>query len=156
MIHTCSRCALMVYYGDAYLTKRLEKSLIGAMHHRTEGTTEHSGPMQRFGKVDSFGQPCMEMPRSSYGDVPDVRNTGISIPVTQCPCRAIFRWKSSTYGELTTWVRSLCQIIASTFWWQWIMSPSGLKHYHVLQPTQSTQRKCSKRPSSLVLECLES
>ena len=50
-----------------------------------EDITELSGPMQKFGKVDSFGQTCMEMQRNLCGIAQDAKNMGISIPETQCP-----------------------------------------------------------------------
>ena len=50
-----------------------------------EDTTEHSVPMQKFGRVVSFGQTCMETPKNSSGVAGDVRSTGISIPEMLCP-----------------------------------------------------------------------
>ena len=50
-----------------------------------EDTTEHSVPMQKFGRVVSSGQTCMEMPKESSGVAQDVRSTGISIPEMLCP-----------------------------------------------------------------------
>ena len=49
-----------------------------------EDTTEHSGSMQRFGKVDFSSQTCMVMPRNSFGDAQDVRSMGISILEMLC------------------------------------------------------------------------
>jgi hypothetical protein len=43
-----------------------------------EGTTEHSGPIVKFGKMDSSGPTCVETLKSLYGDAQDVRNMGIS------------------------------------------------------------------------------
>ena len=50
-----------------------------------EDITELSGPMQKFGRVDSFGQTCMETQRNLCGIAQDAKNTGISIPEMQCP-----------------------------------------------------------------------
>ena len=50
-----------------------------------EDITEPSEPMQKFGKVDSFGQTCMEMQRNLCGIAQDAKNMEISIPETQCP-----------------------------------------------------------------------
>ena len=41
-----------------------------------EDITELSGPMQKFGKVDSFGQTCMEMQRNSCSVVQDAKTHG--------------------------------------------------------------------------------
>jgi hypothetical protein len=40
---------------------------------------EHSTLMQKCGKVDSIGLPCMRMASLSFDDVSDVRRMGISI-----------------------------------------------------------------------------
>jgi hypothetical protein len=56
-----------------------------------EGTTEHSGPMLKFGRVDSSGQTCMETLRSLCSDAQDVRNMGISILEMLCHLRATFK-----------------------------------------------------------------
>ena len=50
-----------------------------------EDITDHSVLMQKFGKVVSSGQTCMEMPKNSSGVAQDVRSTGISIPEMLCP-----------------------------------------------------------------------
>jgi hypothetical protein len=55
------------------------KIIDDATHHHVEDIMEHSALMQRFGIVDSFGQPCMKTRRTSSGDVERVRGTGISI-----------------------------------------------------------------------------
>jgi hypothetical protein len=44
----------------------------------------HSALMLRFGKVDSFGQPCTMTPKNSYGGASHVRNMGISMQKTPC------------------------------------------------------------------------
>jgi len=49
-----------------------------------EDITEPSVPMQKFGKVDSSGQTCMETQKNLCGIAQDVKSMGISIPKTQC------------------------------------------------------------------------
>ena len=41
--------------------------------------------LERFGRVDSFGQTCMEMLKNLSGIAQDVRSTGTSIPEMLCP-----------------------------------------------------------------------
>jgi hypothetical protein len=61
-IHRTSlESALTVYSGDVYQRKKASRSLNDATHHHMEDIMGHSAPMQRFGKVDSFGQPCMKI-----------------------------------------------------------------------------------------------
>jgi hypothetical protein len=48
-------------------------------------TMKHSVPMQKFGRVVSSGQKCMETPKNSFGIAQDVRSMGISIPEMLCP-----------------------------------------------------------------------
>jgi hypothetical protein len=43
---------------------------------------EHSALMQKCGKVDFIGLPCMRMPSLSFEDASDVRSMGISIQGT--------------------------------------------------------------------------
>ena len=50
-----------------------------------EDITEHSVSMQKFGRVVSSGQTCIETPKNSSGVAQDVRSTGISIPEMLCP-----------------------------------------------------------------------
>jgi len=44
----------------------------------------HSGPMPKFGKVDSIGLPCTKTHKTSSRDVRGVSDMGISIPVMPC------------------------------------------------------------------------
>jgi hypothetical protein len=44
----------------------------------------YSTVMQRFGRVDSFGQPCMMTPKTSSEDVKHVR--GMEISIQEMPC----------------------------------------------------------------------
>ena len=50
-----------------------------------EDTTEHSVPMQKFGRVGSSGQTCMETLKNLSGVAQDVRSMGTSIPKMLCP-----------------------------------------------------------------------
>jgi hypothetical protein len=43
-----------------YQLKKESKSLNVVTYHPMEDTMGHSEHMQRFGRVDSFGQPCMK------------------------------------------------------------------------------------------------
>ena len=113
---------------------------------------ELSRPMQKFSKVDSSGQICMETQKNLCGIVQDAKNTGISIPETQCHRRAIFKWISSMFGELTSWVLSQCRSNANTSWWLWTTCPNGSKHFLVLRPTQGALGKCFRKLYFLVLE----
>ena len=63
----------------------------------------HSALIPRSSKVDSFGQPCMKIRRTSSRDVERVRDTGISIQEMPChlPTTSILNFSMS--GELTTW-----------------------------------------------------
>jgi hypothetical protein len=79
-----SKSVLMVYSAIASRYVRPTRFLSVVTLHHMEGTTEHSGPMLRFGRVDSSSQTCMEMLKSSCGDAQDVKNMGISIPKTLC------------------------------------------------------------------------
>ena len=45
-----------------------------------EDTMEHSVPMQKFGRVGSSGQTCMETLKNLSGVAQDVRSMGTSIP----------------------------------------------------------------------------
>ena len=44
----------------------------------------HSGPMPKFGKVDSIGLPCTKTLKTSSRGVRGVSDMGISIPVMPC------------------------------------------------------------------------
>ena len=50
-----------------------------------EDTMEHSVPMQKFGKVGSSSQTCMETLKNLSGVAQDVRSTGTSTPEMLCP-----------------------------------------------------------------------
>jgi hypothetical protein len=48
-----------------------------ATHHPIEDIMGYSVLMQRFGRVDFFGQPFMKTQKISLGDVEHVRGMGI-------------------------------------------------------------------------------
>ena len=50
-----------------------------------EDTMEHSVPMQKFGRVVSSSQTCMEMLKNLSGVAQDVKSMGILIPEMLCP-----------------------------------------------------------------------
>jgi hypothetical protein len=53
------------------------KSLKDATHHHMEDIMGYSALMQKFGRVDSIGQPCIKTQKISSGDMEHVRSTGI-------------------------------------------------------------------------------
>jgi hypothetical protein len=53
----------------------------------------HSEHMQRFGRVDSFGQPCMKTRRTLSEDADCVRSMATSIQ--EMPCRSLTTSRSS-------------------------------------------------------------
>jgi hypothetical protein len=75
---------LMVYSTAAsrYVRSAQFWSVVTPRH--MEDTTEHSGPMLKFGRVDSSVQTCMEMLKSLCGNAQDIRNMGTSIPEMLC------------------------------------------------------------------------
>ena len=85
MTHICSKSVLMVYSAVVSRYVRPARFLSVTTPHPMEDITEPSEPMQKFGKVDSFGQTCMETQRNLCGVAQDAKNTGISIRETQCP-----------------------------------------------------------------------
>ena len=156
MTHTYSRSVLMVYSTVVSRYVRPARFRSVATPHPMEDITELSELMLKFGRVDSSGQTCMETQRNLCGVAQDVKSMGTSIPETQCHSRAIFKWTSLTFGELTSWVHSQCQSNANTSWWLWTTCPNGSKHFLVLRPTQGAPGKCFRKLYFLVLEFQES
>jgi hypothetical protein len=58
--HTSSESVPMACSKDVYRQKKAFKSLKDATHHHMEDIMGYSALMQRFGRVDSIGQPCMK------------------------------------------------------------------------------------------------
>ena len=79
MSHTSLEFALTAYLEDVYQQKKASRSSNDATHHNMEDIMVHFAPTRRFGKVDSFGQPCMKTQSILSIDVERVRGTGISI-----------------------------------------------------------------------------
>jgi hypothetical protein len=103
---TSSESTLTVYSGDVYRQKKTSRSLNDVTHHHMEDIMGHFALMQRFSRVNSFGQPCMKTQRISSGDVEHVRGMGISIQEMLCHLPTTFRLSSSMSGELTIWDHS--------------------------------------------------
>ena len=78
-------CAQMVYSAAVSRFVRPGKFLSIVTPRLMEDTTEHSVPMQKFGRVDSSSRTCMEMPKNLSCVAQDVRSTGTSIPKMLCP-----------------------------------------------------------------------
>jgi hypothetical protein len=62
-------------------------------HHPMEDTTGHSEHMQRFGRVDSFSQPCMKIRRNLSEDVDCVRS--MATLIQEMPCHSLTTSRSS-------------------------------------------------------------
>ena len=76
----CLRSVLMVYFVAVSHFVRPRKFLSVVTPRLMEDTTEHSIPMQKFGRVVSSGLTCMEMLKNLSGVAQDVRSMGTSIP----------------------------------------------------------------------------
>jgi hypothetical protein len=75
--HTSSESVLMACSEDVYRQRKAFQSFKDATHHHMEDIMGYFALMQRFGRVDSIGQPCMKTQKISSGDVEHVRSTGI-------------------------------------------------------------------------------
>jgi hypothetical protein len=87
MIHTSLECARTGCSEDVYQLKKESKSLNVVTHHPMEDTMGHSEHIQRFSRVDSFGQPCMKTRRTLSEDADCVRSMATSIQ--EMPCRSL-------------------------------------------------------------------
>jgi hypothetical protein len=67
----------MVCSEDVYWQRKAFRSLKDATRHPMEDIMGYSILMQRFGRVDSFGQQFMKTQKISSGDVEHVRGTRI-------------------------------------------------------------------------------
>ena len=103
MSPTSTESTLMAYSEDVYQRKKASRSSSDATHHHMEDIMVHSALIRRSGKVDSFGQPCMKIRRTSSGDVEHVRGTGISIQ--EMPCHSPTTSRSNFFMSRlsTTW-----------------------------------------------------
>jgi hypothetical protein len=77
----------------------------------------HSALIQRSSKVDSFGQPCMKIQRTSFGGVECARGTRISILEMSCHSPTNSRLSFSMSGELITWDHFQSQRTVNISWW---------------------------------------
>ena len=75
----------MVYFVTVSNFVRPREFLSVFTPYLMEDITEHSVPMQKFGRVVSSGQTCMETPKNLSGVAQDAKSTGISIPEMLCP-----------------------------------------------------------------------
>jgi hypothetical protein len=80
--------------------------LRGATHHHMEVIMELSAHMQRSGKANFSGQPCIKTQKISYEGATLVRGTGTSIPELPCHWQLNFRSSSLMSRELITWDNS--------------------------------------------------
>jgi hypothetical protein len=76
--------ALMAYIEDASQLLRHGRFLSIVIQNHMVATMEHLAPMQRFGKVDSIGLPCMKTPSLLFDDAQDATSTGILMQEMQC------------------------------------------------------------------------
>ena len=143
MSRNFSESALTDCSEGVYRPKKASRSLSNATHCHMEGIMGHFAHMRRFGRVDSFGQPCMKIWRTLSGDVERVRGTGISIQEMPCQSPTTSRSNFSMSGVSTTWDRFQSQRTVNT--WQLTMSPSGLKPCHVELLMRRTPSRCLKR-----------
>ena len=115
MNYTSLESALMACSEDVYRWKKASRSSNDATHHHMVDIMAHSALIQRSGKVDSFGQPCMKTWRTSSGDVEHVRGIGISIQEMPCHSPTTSRSNFSMSGVSTTWDHFQNQRIVSTY-----------------------------------------
>ena len=141
MNHTSSKSALMACSEGVYRWKKASRSSNDDTHHHMEDIIVHFALIQRFGKVDSFGQPCMKTRKTSSEGVEHVRGMGILIQEMPCHSSTTSRLNSLMSGELITWDHFQSQSTVNISWWQLTMSPSGLKPCRAKLLMQRTLRK---------------
>ena len=139
-----SEAALTACSEGVYRWKKASRSSNNATHHM-EDIMVHSALIQRSGKVDSFGQPCMKTWKTSSGGVEHVKGMGISIQEMPCHSPTTFRLSSLMSRESITWDLFRSQRTVNTSWWKLTRSPSGLKPCHAKLLMQRTLRKCLKK-----------
>jgi hypothetical protein len=89
-----------------------------ATHHHMGDIMGHSALIPRSGKVDSSSQPCTMTPKTSYGGVSRVRNTGVSMQEMLCHSPPTSSYNSLMSGESITWDHFQNPGSTNTFWWQ--------------------------------------
>jgi hypothetical protein len=82
MILTYIGCVPTVYLEDACQLLRHGRYLSVVTHCHMVAIMEHSTLMQKCGKVDSIGLPCMKMLSLLFDDASDARSTGTSMQGT--------------------------------------------------------------------------
>ena len=117
MNHTSSESALMTYLEDVYQWKKASRSSNDATHHHMEDIMVDSALIQRFGKVDSSGQPRMKTQRTLSEGVERVRVMGILIQEISCHSPPTSRLSSSMSRELITWDLFQSQNTVNISWW---------------------------------------
>ena len=117
MNRTSSESALTAYSEGVYRWKKTSRSSNNATHHHIEDIMMHSTLIQRSGKVDFSGQPCMKTWRTSSEGVEHVRGMGTLIQEMSCHSPITSRLSSSMSGELITWDLFQNQRTMNTSWW---------------------------------------
>jgi hypothetical protein len=84
MNHTSTEFAPMDCSGGVFRLRKQPRSSRDATRNPTEDIMGHSARILSSGKVDSFGQPCMMTPKTSYGGVLRIKNMGVSMQETPC------------------------------------------------------------------------
>jgi hypothetical protein len=82
--HTSLESVLMDCLEGVCRQRKAFKLFRSATHHYMEDIMGYSVLMRRFGRVNSFGQPCMKTLEISSGGVEHVRGMGISIQEMPC------------------------------------------------------------------------
>ena len=81
---TSSESALMDYSGGVFQLRKQPRSSRDVTWHHMEDIMGHSALMLKSDKADSFGQPCMMTPKTSYGGASHVKNMEISMQEMPC------------------------------------------------------------------------
>jgi hypothetical protein len=96
---TSSEYVLMNCSEGVCWQRKAFKLFRSATHHHIEDIMGYSVLMRRFGRVYSFGQPCMKTLEISSGAVERVRGMGISIQEMPCHSPTTFRLSSLMSGN---------------------------------------------------------
>ena len=102
---------------DVYPQKRESRLSKDVTHHHMEGIMGHSSLMQKFGRVDFFGQPCMKKRKTSFEDVVHAKDMVISIQETPYHLPTIFKLSFLMSRVLITWDHFQNQRAMNTSWW---------------------------------------
>lgn len=88
------RCVLAAEGNQIILWKNF-------MMHHMEGIMMHFAHMQRYGRVDSSGQPCTKILKNSFEYVGNARSMEISPLKMRFPWPKTFKWSYLIYGDLS-------------------------------------------------------